>query len=256
MRRKRRSRGNWFPVLGTTGADIGSLNYRETGIEFQVSTHTIASNGQAGKVVCGPVTFDRAVQPEENQGDYDIAAMQGNGWFLKRIVGKFAAFPFADATAGTPAFLKLGLGFFVARQEEGPDNNVDFPLGWYGPGGTGTNYAGMNYDPLSAHCANEPWIWRRTWILPNESMVADDRWTPGPAAVTSNGSVMDSGHIDAKTKRVIGLDERLWYAASAIPFPFATANRSYTYSSAMYAVCDLDVRLFGTPIKPRNRGAF
>lgn len=256
MRRKRRSNGLWFPVIGTTGSDAGDVNYRTSSLEYQ--TGTAFGGGasiQQSVVVVNGLTFDKSVEPEETGGQYDLQALIGNAYFLKRIVGKLSLLPFSDADAGAPAFVKVGAAFFVARQTENPADvsTANLPVGWQ----EAVGFPGMNYDCLAAHCANDPWIWRRTWILPNVGQTAADRWTAGPVSNTAFGSVLDGGHIDAKTKRVVKQDERLWFTTSIQPWPFVTSNRNYTYTGiSAFVMVDLDYRIFAQPIRSRKSGSF
>lgn len=256
MRRKRRSNGLWFPVIGTDGGtDAGDYDYRAAHLEYQ--TGTAFGGGAAANmsvVVVNGLTFDKPVQPEETGGQYDLQALIGNSYFLKRIVGKLSLLPFSNADAGAPAFIKIGAAFYVARQEEQPaDVSANVPVGW----SQSVGFPGMNYDCLAAHCANDPWIWRRTWILPNVGQTAADRWTAGPVSNTAFGSVLDGGHVDAKTKRVVKQDERLWFTTSVQPWPLVPGNRTSVYADISgFVMVDLDYRIFAQPIRARKSGSF
>lgn len=244
MRRKRKSQGVWFPVLGQDGpTDYPGLS-SQTG-----QLAGLAGLGPGCYVL--PLVPDRAVEGDSyGPGGYDLSAAIGNSYILKRIVGKFHAAVFQDDSSGAPGQVKIGLGFLVARTD-GDEvlNPTGLPVG--GIDGVGTR---QNYNVLGRDQVNDPWIWRRTWILQNNEKIATDRYGIFPSTTAGYGSVSDGPHIDAKSRRRVSQDERLYAAITLQAWP--QVGGPYEYTVSPYINYDLDLRVFGLPIKSRNRGAF
>lgn len=240
-------------MLGTVGGAVGDNNYRKNSVEFQINT---TGGNQIPTVATFPVTFDRSVDPSEaGLGGYDLQAFIGNAYFLKRIVGKFRACIFGQATiTGAVEHVQLGVGFFVAREDERAADATGgtLPVGWQAVGVGDPN--GLNYDPLNADAINQPWIWRRTWILSDPGATLPDKWTGFPGNTNAGAGTFDGPHIDAKTKRVVPQDHRLWFSASVLPWPFN--NRDQTYTVPASVLCDMECRIFAQPMKSRNTGQF
>lgn len=126
---------------------------------------------------------------------------------LRRIVGKiFVGCEQTTNNSGSYAYVTAGL--IVLRCD---------PNGQ--PIGALAGYSNQNFDGWS-----DPWIWRRTWMLGNLSNIL----LPGstdftmPENNTQMGSVMDGPHVDAKTARTVGQEERVFLVVS-LSDPFANA---------------------------------
>lgn len=260
---RRRARGTWFPVIsdniGTEeGTDVPAWGF-STSIDLDSSG---VANPMAGADI-RPVTFD---VPKENfepsNVDESLNDIIGNEYFLRRIVGKFA---FTTATSKY-SMLKVAAGFFVGRA--GSDgtlpnalNNANVALG---PSSTPEDLEGWkDYSPLSASTIREPWIWRRTWLVeptiePQSQPVNYTLLNPRslPASNTLYGSVLDGPHLDAKTKRRVTQDERLWFAWAACFFPYQPAPDSEQNKVEASVIADLDIRIYASLRKARNRGVF
>lgn len=165
-----------------------------------------------------PLTFDETEDAETAQADpakrtlRDI--VQGNEWRLRRLVGK-AFISTASGVQGatvSPAY-QVALGFIVCNT--------------YDDGAPLTDFEEVN--PLSQDSMEDPWIWRRTWVLHPYGVIGsraftnqatiDTRNTPNmwgfPTSNIEYGSVHDGPHIDAKTARVIHRSERLFGVLAA-----------------------------------------
>lgn len=192
----------------------------------------------------------------KGEGDSEentLADIVGSEYFLKRIVGKFyAAINPPDAEPWTPyRDVLVGLGFFVARADHDNANPIGLPTMSLGQ-------QSAEYSPLVVNTMREPWIWRRTWILSLMSATTPAVGAtiqPGyPRTTAGYGSVLDGPHIDAKTKRRIRQDDRLFAAVSNVSLPFRqTAGVGGNPASIAF---HLDYRLFGALRKAKNAGAF
>lgn len=243
MRRRRRSQGTWLPTIGNAvGQELTENDV--TGVDSDVD---VEDNGLLVTRLF-QLTLD---QPqEEATTSTPLSDVIGSEYFLKRIVGKlFAAIDDPSATP-SPFFTKIlvGAGFFVARAEAA---EPDVPIG----AGVGTAAdVAKNYSPLETRTQREPWIWRRTWILQSRPLGISEN-PMFPRSTAGYNSVLDGPHIDAKTKRRISNDDRLWFAISAVRWPiFATGEEPAAAPQTISF--HLDYRLFGSLRKAKTRGVF
>lgn len=190
-----------------------------------------------------PLTFDESISAWSDTGDPVLGEkphtlrdiVQGNEWRLRRIVGKAFLIATQDAVASNySAGIDCAVGFIVCKTfDDG------FPL---------TNFAECN--PLSREAAEDPWIWRRRWLLHpggpvNPDPLASNLVSPWKWGLPQNtmqyGSVADGPHIDQKTARVIHRSERL--------FCVIAARRYYPIGDSfptMYLRALIDYRLLGS----------
>lgn len=141
-------------------------------------------------------------------GDYNEESIAGNlgttladeiqgGYRLRRVVGKI---------------------FVACRQvpdDESPSNPTSL-IAWAGIIVRRVNSAG---DPVSTSVfadayenQRDPYLWRRDWALTNylAQGAAVTKVYSFPTQNVDYGSVMDGPHVDAKTKRFVGAEERLY----------------------------------------------
>lgn len=256
-RRKRRSRGTWLPTFGTLVSE-NNESYL-SGFGFTLS---VDDDGDIASLVY-PITADAPAYQGDNVGNNTtMAEVIGNEYFLDRIVGKlFLHYTPSeevdlDVTSGP---VLVSAGFFVARAD---DSNFMNPVG-----GSTTDEVRDNYSPLELDTIREPWIWRRTWILgvAGWQSAAPNSGTSGagtaryytskwPCANWLYGSVLDGPHIDAKTKRRVGQEDRLWLALSASYVPGWPKKGSGDQSAAIYGY--FDYRLHGALRRARQTGKF
>lgn len=259
--RRRRTRGTWFPTIGSVGAGPAGFNLAALRFGFNIS-----NDGDA-TVLISALTFD---EPAEGElpANTPLDDILGHEYILQRIVGKLHAIRTQDAYAQLgDAFVdngravQFGAGFFVARAQDADTGNPGQPIGSQTPAERNDNY-----NPLDVDCIREPWIWRRTWILGAQDQAtgvlnAGTLVNPGanqiaaffPTGTANYGSVMDGPHIDSKVKRRIRQDERLWFVVAAAHFP--AANHS-TDNTTPAVIGTLDYRLFGSLRKARNSSSF
>lgn len=255
MRKRRRTRGTWFPNIGTANDDEDNLQGRFFQINFP--------GGSGQEIALTPLTFDEPKTDDTlGASDVSLADVIGSEYVLQRIVGKlFIARHAADTvvdgafTDAQPAVL-VSAGFFVARANDSSSGGgVDTPIG-----SASAAEIRDNYSPLEIDTVREPWIWRRTWIL--GSQVSSGRLTNEPLNSQSArrypmstalyGSVADGPHIDSKVKRRVRQDQRLWFSVAACTYPPQTAVDTGQLAILGY----LDYRLFGSLRKAQNSSAF
>lgn len=201
--KRRRARVAWLPTFGVgDGSEIDGA--RSPGIEGTL----LNSSGTTQDVVWDafPLTYDAGVDPEffgPGAGLTLRDIMQGNEWGLRRIVGKI--FISAQGQGGaTPALnpaILAAFGFIVSKASDDGSPSTDFDL----------------VNPLAVESMNDPWIWRRTWMLsPYGGPVVQggtESYGPGllgyPTTTSGYGSVADGPHIDSQVNRRIHTEERL-----------------------------------------------
>jgi len=265
MRRRRKFKGLWLPNLGTVDAEGDNIALT-AGRELELAVSSLATTPAVGVI---PLTFDQPQEAQTLQPNVPLVYQIGNGYSLRRIVGKFfadfrSAIPPTAAHAETPGVIVPAalytVGLFIARAE---DENIaaDLPIGAL----SGDSLL-ENYNPDQVNTIREPWIWRRQWILGNPLLrqfldVNFSNLTPidpnlaaayYPSNTGAYGSVWDGPHIDSRTRRRVTSDDRLWLAASLQAYP----RRSAGYTEPFQVNLHFDYRLFGALRRDRNRGNF
>lgn len=244
FRRRRKARVQWLPNIGlarphtaapgeigqdTSGFDITfTADINET-VTF--SAPLLRDNPPAVSQVGAPHSvLDK--QPLQFSNQY--------GYRLRRIVGKIfcsAGFTVPDAQNNVPPdAVQLSCGIIVRRVNEEDGT----PL---------ADADGENVNSLDNNA--DPWIWRRDWILGHDGNFANDGQTTintsglrcFPGCNSKYGSVKDGAHIDQKTARIIGPEERLFMNMSVDCLPFAHAAPIDT-NPIIYVNCQY--RILGT----------
>lgn len=219
MRRtkRRRPRVAWLPTFGGAAVPEGTTA-PFPGIESELEINTLTPGADI-VFDAVPLTFDVSESAVEAQADPTKRSLrdivQGNEWRLRRIVGK-AFIGCAAAYAGTTHIpgVDVALGFIVCKTYDNGDPWTDF----------------SEVNPLSQESMEDPWIWRRRWLL----HPSGDNWSTWtnfegssvdnqnsaqaygfPVSNVSYGSVADGPHIDAKTQRRIHRSERLFAVLAA-----------------------------------------
>lgn len=268
--RRRRAKFAWFPTLGTQVTGQGDdPNFNLSGREFNI---TVAPGSGATPVtVVSPLTLDTPLEPEDVNNDAPgiLVGQMGQEYFIRRIVGKFFVTRSADQGGNSgvqfdhPGVL-VGAGMFVARAGDEADvpGNAQLPLGGATASGRWNNFGVLNSDTI-----REPWLWRRTWLLGKLDAVlakeiANNVETPTlgvfvengagyPMSSSHYGSVQDGPHVDAKTARRVGGDDRLFLAITATPMPSLSSASSSTGVSGYF-----DLRILAQLRRPLNKGKF
>lgn len=203
---KRPPRVVWLPP--TTSNSVGQ---QAAGAESSWKRFIIEIAGVVGDTTVGevPVVIDGA-DDATNAVD-SISDLYNSTYRLRRLVGKIfiAPNPNTDPQSLTPRVLGITAGFIIRRTE---------PT-------TGTSFAGLTangtlFNPSLITNANDPWIWRRSWVLGVQragGVAVDQAFPVLPASNfgTQGASAVDGPHIDQKTARIVGPEERLFLDVSA-----------------------------------------
>jgi len=234
--RRRKPLVQWLPVFGDGGNET---NEAAIGIRSSIQ---LSGNPDDTRVDAVGLTFDYTDSAETAQaaGDDNRTLrdlVSGSAYRLRRIVGKcFASWSHngGDTITGRPDAIDYGAGFIVVKTDDNGNPYTDFE----------------EVHPLSQDSADDPWIWRRRWFfgtltLPQDAPGGDigKAWGSAfPRSTAAYGSVADGPHIDQKTARVVGRQERLF---------FVQAVRAYGLSPGSFAnpgTLDsfLDYRLLGS----------
>lgn len=222
---RRKPRVVWLPVVGN---DVSDDQEQEHWVNGPSGNLQITTNGQ---IVFDqvPLTFDYS-DPASIENNLFERSLQdltsGNAYRLRRLVGKFHAGLAWDT--GTSVFgpnVELVAGFIVNRTDDSGNPTTTF-------------VSGIEASPLAQDAAQDPWIWRRKWILsPVPTTYSSDSLTGVlavsdpvyPQTTAGYGSVADGPHIDQKTARVIANQERLFFwVAARSTFNQESGPQAYT----------------------------
>lgn len=261
MRKRRGFKGTWFPVLSTVVGDP------ETPIA-SVVREAIVSPGDGFQVGVNVTSLILDVPQEVNNPDSPgfLGAFTQNGYALRRIVGKIycsAEETLTDASTDTIPFAYIAAaGLFVARAADAADaggGGGGYPIG-------GTAAWQTDYNPLDPNCIREPWIWRRTWKLgsPTGNLRQIGAWMDGSGGVNANrggfyptnnaqyGSAFDGPHVDARTRRRVSSDDRLFMAMAV----HASPRTEQVYDGVADIRFTWEFRVFGAMRRDTNKGNF
>lgn len=136
-----------------------------------------------------------------------LADVESSGYRLRRIVGKI--FVYADTLDDASGIQAVGVtaGLIVRRVDS-------LGISLASQVGLGQN----SCNPSLHENEMDPWIWRRSWVLLNPVLFTASAGPELDIAATWNnsqfGSAMDGPHVDQKTARVVGPEERLFLDVS------------------------------------------
>lgn len=265
-RRKRRSRPLWFPPLGspfTVGDDTTVFG----GVTFAL---VVDATGAITFTEI-PLTFDfgqEALLADSLNAQTipSLSDLQSSAWRLRRVVGKiFAAYHIDDSGLNDP--------------RQGAYPAVAFAAGLMVRKVNEFSTAQTNVDIWNRDDYDDPWLWRRSWILgqdarfnkesnPNSLALNVATGIPGtgvtapvgtdqfaafarfPNTTAHYGSVQDGGHIDQQTNRIIGPEDRLFmhFAVKGLPIQ---PDDNVVQGSKVFGMFDL--RYLGFLARATNR---
>lgn len=253
-RRIRGSNGTWFPILGSSWSNEGNTF---DDVSFNLQTGNALTDKSLGtNVVTIPVTRDYTpINQASSDAINNLPTLrdftEGQDYILKRIVGNIDAFVVSQSNPTLPwssndfwSYIKVAAGFFVARADDLDQSLPDLTR--------------EEIDPMDSKNSQNPWIWRRVWILGNPAM----REPVGAGAVTTDGISTTRGFgpsdrangIDSKVKRRIRREERLWFSLSMVGWNGVQATVASNDQPQVNA--NLDIRIFGKMVKGRNSSTF
>jgi len=195
----RRNRGGpkvvWLPQ--TNANSIDSLGTNVSTIQLVEHDLTGATLGLTITSV-QPVIIDGETIDPLATTPQGLSDLENSGYRLRRIVGKIWCA--LETTAnGAPGAVICTAGFIILRTE--PVNSA--PLAPF-----------ANYNAQDIRNGGDPWIWRRSWLLKNGSTTAGiNPFVRNDGVGGSNyyvGGNADGPHVDQKTARLVGNEERLF----------------------------------------------
>lgn len=224
--RRRRRRVQWLPTLGSQFAGQQRASHRWQDL---VVLYTGDPN-----IVVEPITWDRPKDLDAAATTASLADIVGSSFLLHRVVGRLDAW-LEQVDTATISRVVVGFGLFVARAD---NTNPDIPDGT----------ADM-YDPTSGLNIMEPWAFRRTWVLNNIESAAILNGDHPATCITDYTDVMSGGFVDARSKRRVSDDDRLWtvWAARALPTDPGVALTLHTVH---------DLRIVGTRMNSKGHSSF
>lgn len=210
--RRRRPGVVWLPNTGENAVGGATTNSLINVVQLDVG-------GPLGTTVSGasPVVLD-VPSSSGVAGADTLSDFEGSAYRLRRIVGKIFAIAAQDPEqeVEAPAAGIFTAGYIILRVDQ---NGA--PIG-------GTT--GANYNPQLLDSERDPWIWRRSWFLSNNANplttgVVGDFLKHGPQSTMEYGSVLDGGHVDAKTARSVKDEERLFFVVALTALSGASAEQ-------------------------------
>lgn len=200
--RKRKTRVVWLPSTNANSVDASRTNNYQT---FSVDASGIAGDFAVAEI---PVVIDGEGQDPLGATATSLADIYDSGYRLRRIVGKIfcAAQQIAEST---PRSVIVTAAFIIRK--------IDPELGLSLVQRTSD---GELMSPGQIRNINDPWIWRRSWVLTNALATGASLGAFSSVPTQSNfgaryGSNADGPHVDQKTARTVGAEERLFLNVSS-----------------------------------------
>lgn len=235
MRRFRRKRGGaWLPVNPTyVGENPNGKTYTDFDLEWTLGAVDIGDD----TLLAVPLALDDT-QVEDNNPEASMRDfVEGQEYLLNRVVGKVFASMIQSDTAEVYQTLVTAAMCVLPTE----------------PGENAPNLGGIDWNPVLAKNAQEPWLWRRQWMLGNQQIPSTTDTYIWPTNTAEYGSMSDGGHIDSRVKRRITREHRLFFIGCATAIAVRT-DIGEPDASAVRMI--YDVRLNGAMRKARNRSSF
>lgn len=261
-RRRRKRRGVWFPNLGTLGPNADPDD-DDPGLWGQLLVGGEVAPAATTTVIL-PLTFDEAREDEELEADTTLADFLGSEYIVERILGTlFVARRTASAIGRVPA-IKVTAGIFVARQED--STHAAAAEGALPIGTQTAAEARENYSPMTNSTIREPWMWRRSWILGNTGLQANNDQTVFvntqsvhnfPPTNVGYLGMLTGPYVDVKSRRHVRQDDRLYFVIAARNLTdnwTAPFNEAITIEEPVQF--HFDYRIFGRLVKAQQTGSF
>jgi len=211
MRRRIKPRVVWLPQ--TNANSFGDLS-----TVYQAFPLPIVGNTGVSAVVELPMVLDNQATAA-GVADVTLADINSSGYRLRRIVGKLwlSYSQTGSAEEPPPVQVIVTAGFIIRKANPATGfslaSTVDADL----------------INPGKIENSGDPWIWRRSWTLANRLNLGTDPEVspfPGSNFGANGGSVADGPHIDQKTARIVGQEERLFLSVSATVFEQSIDNQA------------------------------
>lgn len=237
MRRRRRNRSTWFPVVPTYVGEGSGIGY--TWFQYgQILPATYA----ASQAIATPLVPDTTITPEQTDGQYSSLRdfVEGQTWTCERVVGSIFCHCNNSTELGVGALICCAaLAVLPIDVSDGSDPDVPELLN-------------DDYQPLAAQNAYNPWLWRRTWLLGNPGLADTQEFAFLPTSNTYYGDMRSGTHLDTKgTKRSIQREQRLFLVTQ-----IGSANLGVDPDNGTNVHWTYDLRILGGMRTAKNRSTF
>jgi len=221
--RRNKPRVVWLPPSpsGQIGQNPSPSNFKE----FFVS---IVGPVTLGDFAIGEIPIVLDDNNTANAAVNTLSDLENSGYRLRRIVGKvwLEYLQIPAAVADIPNSVAVTAGLIVRRVDPITGTSL-----------SATNAAGAALtSPTQAENITDPWIWRRSWVFVNNANLGVDQ-AQGLARndIFGSGGVADGPHIDQKTARIVGPEERLFLDVGVLALDAAA------FDADVRVICDLRV---------------
>lgn len=216
MRRRSKPRVVWLPTTNTFSVDAGATS----GWNLASVPFSIGASGDAG-VIEVPIVMDGNTSDPLDPTS-SLADIESSGYRLRRIVGKLYCFVAQGITVSQEIICGISAGFIIRRVDGSTGGSLAVAAS------AATNFDLI--DPAKIDNTMDPWIWRRDWLLScGPSFVGEEADPPtigtdsliaGRGGGANFGKFYPGGnaegpHVDQKTARIVGPEERLFLDVSA-----------------------------------------
>jgi len=229
--RRRKPRVVWLPTTNTFSIDDNASS--TWSLANVAITGADAQTGGSGGQIEVPIVMD-GIQSDPLGATSSLADIESSGYRLRRIVGKVYCFMAQSVDFPTIAEDIWGVtaGFMVRRVN--PQTGGSLAAAAAGP-------PFVEIDPAAIDNSMDPWIWRRSWLLSNYTADSVGTAVPGTRAQQSlyahagggtnygrayPGGNSEGPHVDQKTARIVGPEERLFLDVSATPILTSSVDTS------------------------------
>lgn len=202
--RRRGPKVVWLPV--DLNNRLGAASPATAFVDSSHFTFTLTGPGAgiAPSTAAIPLVKDSESTSAQLNIDATIADIASSGYRLRRVVGKLVVLVAQGVAAGAedPTIYQVTMGVIVLKTDV-----------------TGVNTAQPAdvYSPEILNSVSDPWVWRRSWVLGDQEGAATvGSLLRAPRSNIENyaGGNSDASHIDQKTARTVGSEERLFLVAT------------------------------------------
>lgn len=233
MRRKRRSRGNWFPIVPTELDGFSGIGFSWFDTTLTIPHPEVPPVVGATAVRALPLTMD--ITDEVDQPDPSRVSLrdyvQGQDWLCKRVVGNW----WFNHPSGSSEIVDRSLACLALAVLPVSSTDQDVPA-----------IPAEEYNPLFARNAQQPWLWRRCIQLSNG-------WQEyGPVKSTEVGR--EGCTLDTKgVMRRIMKEHRLFIIAAVSVLDAGASSPELNETVYQWGY---DLRIFGQMKPGKNSSSF
>lgn len=205
--RRRKTKVVWLPGTNAFSADSAAIAAPNT-TTWQLQTSSIfgsiAGDHTAFEI---PVTLDGS-QSDPLNATSSLADIESSGYRLRRVVGKVYILIAQSINDDTTAVFGVTAGLMVRRTGTGGAAS----LAQLAPAVAGEN--GSELNPGLIDNSMDPWVWRRSWLLGDNGTNATNPLDVTQIPANNYGyqypGPLEGPHVDQKTARIVGPEERLF----------------------------------------------